>query len=490
MNYEFSAIKGDFSLAAISMRLYAPSPQELLKFMPETSTEKSLENWEKFCADKNWNNEIQNILYIGNFIHELVHLYQHTTLFQCMAQVSNIHNANHHLLTEITNLIKEKNITPKLPLIKWLESVDSEYIFKALQIFESSHIAYELYNGNKNIAKDICNRTNTKLKDTFSDPYNPTIYDLKSNLFSEYHQLDITSKMLLESQSTMIEFNFIHTFFSEEIALNFILGGKRHSFRTDYDLIPYIAINENLHLILPVLIDWAFEGIIYFDKETNFIHDKDYTKIHPPWRFIKLYQALKEYIAIRNLNGIDYLSLMEIEGIKIELFKSAKIKLDDINKTISWIDKLENKVLKRVFSNNIKVKFEQPTAFATFQSNITYLANKVHIPMLFYRDNVISNKTPTQNIYSTNMIESSFLSDFARQSYALNRMIEGLKPFCPHCIGTEYELSNGVKINNFPPVGQQRRVTEDIIISDYCMCDYAYQFKEQWGILPENMTTI
>jgi len=488
MKHSFSAIKGDFSLTAISMRLYAPSPQELLKFMPDSSPEKRLENWDNFSTDKNWNNEIQNILYIGNFIHELVHLYQHTTFFLCMVQVSNIHKSNHYLLDAIERLIKEKGLTPKLPLIEWLDNIEDEYLSSAMRLHLTSHLNYEVYSGNKNMAIQMCNSAKKQLKEVYCDPLNPKIKDLDSNLFSDFHDFDITSIMLLESQSTMIEFNFICSFFSEEIALNFTLGGKRHSFRTDYDLLPYIAISQNIHHILPSIIEWSFEGSRYYDHETNYINDIDYKNIHPPWRFIKLYNALKEYMANRKIKGIDYLSLVNIEEIKRELFKIAKINLDDVNDTKSWISSVENKVLKRVFENNYKVKTDQPTTFATFQSNITYLANKIHMPMLFYRDNVITNKTPTQNLYPSNMLESSFLTDFARRTFALNRMIEGVKPLCPHCIGAEYKLSNGLTYKKFPPVGQRRRITEDFIISDYCMCDYAYDFNEFWGLLPENLT--
>ena len=77
--------------------------------MPNGSEETKLENWEAFSKNKNWNEEIQSILYVANFVHEFVHLIQHTTLLQCMHQVDFHHSITKSILGKVEEFKGDKS---------------------------------------------------------------------------------------------------------------------------------------------------------------------------------------------------------------------------------------------------------------------------------------------------------------------------------------------------------------------------------------------
>ncbi len=483
----FSGIRGDFSLSAISIRLYAPDPKSLFKHMPDANPEQSLENWENFGKKIDWHFEMQSILYVANFVHEFVHLLQHTTLLQCMHQVDFFHNITRSILGYLQEIKGESNNwPPKIPLLNWLANSEGE---EAREIFDLCHlcnIIYSLYLGNEDFAQHYCESLKKEVKEIFIEPFNPRISSLDSNI-KEFDQVPITTTMLLESQATMLAYRFVASFYGTNFANRLVLGdgSDQPKIREDYDILSLIAVADGLLYLTPLIIDWALDGSAYFNyKEKN----ADYSYLHPTWRFAKLYRAAKEFKNRHNLSNLDLFGrLKDILELKREIFRIAKMEIDDPDYLITWINQLKNEMIRKIFQRNIELKLEHPEVYAYFESNFALIGSKTYIPLTFFRDNAYHNFHTSTYQPEHDILDAEILSRFTRRAFELDRMIEGVIPKCPFCQGLEYELKDGKKVKRYPPAGQRGIITKDVIVSENCHCGWEHEFKEFWGVTPEQI---
>ncbi len=213
-----SEIRGDFSISAISLRLYAPDSESLFRFMPDANENQRIENWEEFSSKIDWSQEIQSILYVANFVHEFIHLLQHTTLFKCMSQVEFYHSITWSILKHLEKIKNEDGIfPPKIPLLNWLFKIDNHDTKEIHDLWTLGNVYHNLYLGNEEFAKHYCQTVKANIKELFIEPFNPRIKHLNSK-FTKFNDVPIDTVMLLESQATAITFRFISSFYGEKYA--------------------------------------------------------------------------------------------------------------------------------------------------------------------------------------------------------------------------------------------------------------------------------
>jgi len=495
MKTTYYDISGDFSINALSLRLLAPNHESLLRHFPHyhsTNTEswnQRFSDWHAYSQKINWKHEALSIRYIANYIHEFIHLIQHTTLFQCMGQVHLNHMAINLLIDRIKTIIyDEKQIN--LPLINWLNTINNplvDEIQKVINVFDSN---FRLYQGDEDFVNAFCNHIGEKLENVYTNPFNPRIKHLEINN-SSFEDVPITTEMLLESQATLITYRFVTTFFGNNYARDLVLGagsnfgmGLKSGIRVNYDILPLIAIEEKMEYFIPLLIDWAFEGTSCLPNESTKVH---YSNIHPGWRFVKLFNAAVPILKNKKLH-FEVLAELDLQYLKSEVFNAAEVPIDKKDEILSWIQKENNQILKKVFQRNIKPRLEKPNYYLLFEIFFPYIREFTYIPMTFFRDD-FSNQTHHSALYNPkdDLFDPFHLSQFSQRAYDIELFFNGIIPSCPFCNGVNYTDFKGNSRIKYPPLGRTGMVTKDFIVSANCNCSWAYNFKEFWGLLPDEI---
>ncbi len=237
--------------------------------------------------------------------------------------------------------------------------------------------------------------------------------------------------------------------------------------------------------LMPMVIDWALEGVCFSARGEEKV---DYSAFHAPWRFVRLYNAAKELKNQNNLKKLDVFNVLkDVSEIKKKIFNIAKMEEDNPDDLKKWVSKIDNEILRKIFQRNIPFKLEHPEAYAYFESNFALIGKNTYIPITFFRDNPYTNFHSPMYSVKDDILDAGRLSFFTQRAFDLNRMIEGLTPKCPFCQGLEYELPDGHKENRYPPAGQRGGISEQLIVSKYCNCEWGWGFKDFWGILPEEL---
>ena len=486
----FRTIAGDFTLSAIAIRLLAPDPESLLRYMPDARPGQSILEWEAFTRDINWAQEAQSVLYVGNFVHEFVHLLQHTTLYQCMNQVHVIHSLVHYtlsLMMELRDSNRKGVWPPQLPLLKWIASVDEERGTALWKEWMLADAFFRLYEGDEEFAQYYSDTIGEPMEHVFTEPFNPRVSHLArdpSVPFSQFNDLQINTKMLLESQATAFEYRFMATFYGESIAQQLIGGVPDAPIRQDYDVLPLLAMSDGLGFLLPPLIDWAFMGQSYVLEERP--HKvADYSTLSPSWRFVRLYNAARTAIADGTLPKGQELwhALKDIRSFQEKLCGIAGLRDDDIDCVTTWVAELPDTPLRSVFQTNLAGRKEHPEAYASLEANLTPIQSWTCTPLVMFRNNPLAHYHPGKRL---DLLDQIRLDRFAKRIYEITNMVRGIQPSCPFCVGVGVGGSYGQRL--IPPVGGQSWGIEGQQVSADCHCGWGFEFKDTWGVAPEGIT--
>ena len=481
------SVSGDFALSAIAIRLLAPDPESLLEYMPDARPGQSIYEWEEFSRGIEWRDEAQSLLYVGNFVHEFVHLLQHTTLFQCMHQVHTFHSLVYSTMSVIMNLRESKRPgtwPPKVPLLEWIEDVDKEKGEALWRQWILADAYFRLYEGDEEFAEHYCYTIGKAIEEVLIKPFNPRVSHLDrepSAPFHEFNDLQITTRMLLESQATALQYRFLGSFYGEGLAQQLIGGSPRACVRRDYDVLHLVAICDGIALLLPLLVDWAFMGQRSFPKEPPY-QTTDYSAIHPGWRFVRLYNAAKQAVSEGRIpkGHAMWESLKDIQTLQETVYAIAALPLDDIQYVIDWVEGLPDTPLKAIFATNILGRKEHPEAYASLEANLTTIQSWTCMPIVMFRDKPLVRYHPGKRL---DVLEQVSLDHFAKRIFEINRMIQGVKPSCPFCVGVD----NGQNGKIVPPVGSQTWGVKGQDVSPTCHCGWGLDFKVTWGVAPEEI---
>jgi hypothetical protein len=481
----FQVVAGDFALSALAIRLLAPDPQSLLRHMPDARPGQSIFEWEKFSSGIDWTHEAQSVLYVANFVHEFVHLLQHTTLYQCMLQVHTIHSLAWSTMSTLMELKDSQRMgawPPQLPLLPWILNVEQEKGESLWKEWIQTDAYFKLYAGNEEFAQDYCDTVGEPIENVFVKPFNPRIGHLArspSDPLAKFSVLAITTRMLLETQATAFEYRFMSSFYGEHMAQQLIGGFPNAPLRPDYDVLHIVAIGDGLGYLLPCLIDWAFMGPTYLLEEPA-RPQLDYSAVHPAWRFTRLYNAAGKLVREGRLPKGRELwdALKDIRPLQQAVYQAAGLSIDNIDLVANWVDTLPDSPLKSVFQMNLAGRRDCPEAYASLEAFLTPIQAWTCTPLVLFRRNPLAHYHPGKRLDTLSQIR---LDEFAKRIFEINRMVEGTRPYCPFCVG----IGDGGKLA--PAVGGQTWGAGEDWASSECHCGWAFGFKSTWGVAPEDI---
>lgn len=463
------SVLGDFSVSSLTMRLYAPNFEALLQFLPDATEEQSVENWQEFAARQNWYEEGQGILYVANFLHEFVHLLQHTTLATPSGHVTSTYDATRTAVALLYEMRDEGTAwPPKLPLVPWLDRHGGERAEEFLKRMIELDVMFQLYQGNEDFAKHYTDTLGLDMATYFVEPFVPRIGHLLEGAGRSFGPIDrtsITTTMLLESQATAWEYRYVGAFFGQDIAHRLCLGqGDR--LRPNYDLLPTIAILDDLLFFLPLVIDWAL------DASAIFRHGKpdEYTEAQPSWRFLHLYNATKTILAG---NSAAWRDTSRLEELRHLVYEEAGFRHDDSTAYADWLEQLPESPIRSVLRTNIRARLQHPTYFALLEAFLARIQAHVCTPLVIFRDRSWEGFHPGVRLET---LEQVVLEEFGHRFWEIGQMILGNLLRCPFCNGA-----------STPPVGRRTIGVEGQEVSRFCRCGWAFRFHANWGVSPDDI---
>jgi len=500
-------IEGDFSLSAISMRLLAPDPDALMRYMPDATPDQSLEKWPAFAASVDWTQEAQSLLYMANLVHELQHLIQHTTLFQCMYQVSRLHRLTIHTdgvfgrLRKFSESHPEEGAgmwPPRIPLLDWFKAVAGSVADPLVCEWIDFCLQYRLYLGDEGAATDYNRFLHEQGLATLPSPYNPRVSDLAVSELPQVRQwsgVPLTTTALLESQATMFAYRFIGSFYGQALADELVLSVSTGAPDPTYHLLPFIVLNDIPPMVymFPMLVDWAFggSGDLPRDDRDTVTRIKD---IQPTWRFCRLYNAARSILLSDGKvgRGQPWTSDEEFAALRERTLRVAGLHDDRPEFLVEWVKDLPDMPLRQVFLTNCTHRQENERAYAMLEANLGFVQNSLCIPLLQFREQPLVRYQVGlgRNLSPVDQLRLDF---YARKLFNLNRMIEGARPQCPFCQGLEYRTASGATVKRHPPIGSGMITVasdgkeHDLFVSPHCRCFWAHEFRDTWGVLPEQL---
>lgn len=473
MSYAHS-ILGDFEPLNFCVRVFAPSPDALRRYLSDHPIGDPSE-WQARVSSTNWEDEETrlHLLYVSNFVHEASHFFQFTTRAQ---------TAQHSFLRRLAlaetwklldQLRSEGKWPPRLPLWRWLRSFGEHYEHW-LKVQLTWQVVERLFDGDEGFAAEYFAKGDGP-QCVVPKPFNPRVGHITSG--TDFDAVPITTRLLLESEATLLEYRFMASHFGDILGTKIwgLLSGG--GLRTNYDILPIVAIRDGMQYLLPFIIDWTFQGDITTAGPR-------YADIHPPWRFASLYRAAKELFA-----GIAPGEIVtRHEEIVDAVHKTAQLEVLGpavMKSSIDWVQRELSGAERAIVDSNMTLRFTHPTLFGLFELNYDTILANARMPIVIFGANLLGRHSFGKPL---GPLEAVQLSYQGRRFFELQRMISSAQIACPFC-NPEVVLIDGKEHLSRDPffvnAGAAGRITEDLLISNRCGCAWAFEFKEAWGVSPD-----